>query len=425
MRSKNSYFAAKSVFAVFITLLLALAIVPAQAQATKFTVLHTFHGPPTDGEAPLGVLIRDSAGNLYGTTSEGGTGKCSKYGCGTAFKMDETGSEVWLHSFAGSNGQYPFAGLFRGEAGNLYGTTNQGGAHCYGTGFPGCGTVFKLNETGEETLLHSFAGSPDGWFPEALLVVDGMGNLYGTSSAGGASGGYGTVFQLGTTGSETILHNFAGPPEGGGDGAYSYEGVIRDAAGNLYGVTAAGGAYGAGVVYEVNASGAETLLYSFTGSSDGAIPDSVLLFDSQGNLYGTSAEGGNSECGGTGCGVVFELSPQSGGSWTETVLYEFCSLSECTDGESPGTGPLVRDSAGNLYGTTYFGGTYRSGVVFKLDTTGKETVLHSFTGGADGSFPDAGLTMDNAGNLYGAAEEGGDTNCYAPHGCGVVFKLTP
>ena len=244
--------------------------------------------------------------------------------------------------------------------------------------------------------------------------------------------GIGTVFKIDTNGKETILHSFAGPPDGGGTRALSYEGVIRDAAGNLYGVTSRGGAFGAGVVYEVDAAGKETLLYSFTGGADGSDPDSVLLLDSQENLYGTTAAGGNSECGGTGCGVVFELSPQSGGTWAETVLYTFCSLSSCADGEEPGVGPLVRDSAGNLYGTTTRGGAYRNcngeacGVVFKLDTTGKETVLHSFTGGVDGAIPEVGLTIDGTGNLYGATYGGGDLNCQPKFGgCGVVFRVAP
>lgn len=238
------------------------------------------------------------------------------------------------------------------------------------------------------------------------------------------------MFKVDTNGKETILHSFSGPPDGGGgDGAFSYDGVIRDTAGNLYGVTFDGGAFGAGVVYKLDTARKETLLYSFARGSGGANPDSVLLLDSQGNLYGTTANGGNSECGGTGCGVIFELSPRSGGSWTETVLYTFCSLSNCTDGEGP-VGPLTRDSSGNLYGVTVFGGAYRNcngeacGVVFKLDTSGKETVLHSFTGGADGAFPSGGLTIDASGNLYGVAEEGGAT-CFTSYTCGVVFKIIP
>jgi uncharacterized repeat protein (TIGR03803 family) len=394
-------------------------------------VLHTFRGK--DGSFPTGTLVRDSGGNMYGTTSGGGTGGCDGYGCGTVFKMNKQGKEVWLYSFKGTNEIDPVAGVLRDASGNLYGTTEFGGkitTTCGGVQAGGCGTVFKVDQTGKGAVLYKFKGTPDGYFPEALLVEDPAGDLYGTTYLGGANG-LGAVFKLDTNGSETILHSFAGPPDGGGDGAFSYEGVIRDTAGNLYGATSAGGAYGAGAVYKLDASGKETLLHSFAGyPSDGANPDSVLLFDSQGNLYGTTASGGNSEVCDGGCGTVFELSPKSGGRWEETVVYSFCSIENCADGEEPVSGPLVRDSAGNIYGTTIFGGAYRNcngdacGVVFKLDPTGKETVLHSFTGGADGAFPYAGLTRDSSGNLYGTAWQGG-AMCFTSYTCGVVFKITP
>ena len=421
IQSKKPCSGAKTVLVILVTFLLASAIVPTQARAQTFKVLHTFH--QANGALPYAQLTRDAAGNLYGTTSEGGRGICSNYGCGTAFKLNKNGKQVWLHSFNGKNGRQPMAGLLSGSAGNLYGTTVEGGdMTCFSQG---CGTVFKLDNSGKETVLHKFSGYPDGEMPEALLVKDPAGNLYGTTYLGGASGGYGTVFQLDTAGKETILHSFAGPPDGGGDGAYPYVGVIRDAAGNLYGVTAGGGAYCCGVVYKVDTTGSETLLYSFTGGSDGGGPDSALVMDKAGNLYGTTSSGGNSECGGTGCGVVFELSPQAGGDWTETTLYTFCSQTNCADGEEPGGG-LVRDSAGNLYGTTYFGGTYDDGVIFKVNTAGNERVLHTFTGGADGADPAAGLIMDNAGKLYGTTELGADTKCASDRqGCGVVFELTP
>jgi uncharacterized repeat protein (TIGR03803 family) len=179
------------------------------------------------------------------------------------------------------------------------------------------------------------------------------------------------------------------------------------------------------VVFEFDTAGTETVLHDFAGGSDGAYPSSVLIRDAAGNLYGTTTQGGSAECGGTGCGTIFEVSPALGRGWTEKELYVFCSVSNCADGEGPISGPLVRDSAGNLYGTTYFGGTNDAGIVFKLDGTGKETVLHSFTGGTDGAHPWAGLTMDAVGNLYGTTQAGGDLACYAPVGCGVVFKLTP
>jgi uncharacterized repeat protein (TIGR03803 family) len=422
MRSKKAFPASKPTFVIFMTLLLASAVVPTEAQAQKFNVLHTFHG--RDGGGPEGVLVRDTAGNSYGTAG-GGTGKCSKFGCGTVFKLDRAGNEVWLHSFGGWNGRQPMAGLLRDAAGNLYGTTIYGGKMtqaCGGAQGFGCGVVFKLDKSGKETVLYKFKGMPDGYFSEALLAKDKTGSLYGTTYPGGADG-WGTVFKVDIAGKETVLHNFAGPPNGGGDGAIPGPGVSRDAAGNIYGVTGAGGAYGAGTVFKLDATGKENLLYSFTGGADGGGPGSVLLL-AKGNIYGTTGNGGNSECGGSGCGVVFGLSPQSDGSWTESVLYTFCSLPSCADGERPLAGPLVRDSVGNLYGTTYFGGASDDGIVFKLDTTGKETVLHSFTGGADGAFPYAGLIMDSHGNLYGTTQGGGAT-CYTSFTCGVVFEIIP
>jgi uncharacterized repeat protein (TIGR03803 family) len=430
MRSKKPCSAGKPTCAIFITLLLVSVITVQPAQARKFKVLHTFHGP--NGYGPGGVLVRDAAGNLFGTTEAGGTGKCGTSGCGTAFKLNSYGKQVWLYSFDGPNGSSPSAGLLRNAAGSLFGTTVEGGKStkvCGGIQASGCGVVFNLDKMGKEAVLHKFTGNPDGYFPEALLVEDSAGNLYGTTVAGGVHGS-GTVFKIDKTGKETVLHNFAGKP----DGALPYPGVIRDAAGNLYGVTSDGGTgtacdFGCGTVFEVDTTGKETILHDFDRGADGADPDSVLLFDSQGNLYGTTAAGGNGECGGTGCGTVFELSPQPGGSWKETVLYAFCSLSGCADGEAPGTGPLVRDAHGNLYGTTYFGGAHRNcngdacGVVFRLDTSGKETVLYSFTGGAGGAFPLAGLVMDATGALYGTTQGGGDPSCI--DGCGTVFKIIP
>jgi uncharacterized repeat protein (TIGR03803 family) len=421
MQSKKPYSAAESMFVTFITLLLASTLASAQTQATKFKVLHTFKG--ANGALPGAGLVRDGAGNLYGTTTEGGEGKCGKDGCGTAFKLDKTGKQVWLHSFGGKNGRDP-AGLLRDAAGNLYGTTVEGGdlTKCSSLG---CGMVFKLNSVGGENVLYKFNGDPDGFFPESRLVRDAAGNLYGTTSEGGAYG-FGAVFKVDQTRNETLLYSFTCQS----DGCDPYPGVVLDSADNLYGVAFYGGAAfgnsGYGVVFKLTPSGDFTILHTFD-SEDGANPDSTLLFDSRGNLYGTTENGGSSECGGTGCGVAFELSPNmNGGSWTESVLYAFCSLDNCEDGEIP-DGPLVLDAAGNLYGTTFFGGNDGDGIVFKLDKSGKETVLYDFTGEADGGEPVGGLVMDGLGHLYGTAELGGDRNCAIEkgYGCGVVFELKP
>lgn len=424
MQPKKTCCAMKMVFAILVTFLLASIVAALPARAQRFKVLHTFHGP--NGNSPAGVLTRDPAGNLYGTTEAGGTGKCGNYGCGTAFKLNKSGKQVWLHSFNVNDGEEPISGLIRDAKGSLFGTTTYGGINKCDSG---CGTVFELDSGGRETVLQKIKGQSEGYSPESLLVRDGAGNLYGTAFLGGLYG-YGVIFKVSKSGKETVLYSFSG----GSDGCIPGPGVIADKAGNLFGVTAQGGSgfcdQGYGVVFELDTTGTLTVLHTF-GPGDGEYPGSVLLFDPAGDLYGTTEGGGNSECGGTGCGVVFKLSPQQGGSWTETVLYVFCSLSGCADGEQPISGPLVRDSRGNLYGTTYFGGTSRNcsgagcGTVFELDSGGSETVLYSFTNGVDGATPRPGLTMDAAGNLYGVAQYGGDGSCNPPNGCGVVFKITP
>jgi uncharacterized repeat protein (TIGR03803 family) len=422
MQVKKSCCPTQAVFTIFLTFLLvsAVAIQPAQAK-TKFKVLHTFHGK--DGAFPGGQLVRDVAGNIYGTTGSGGNPTCQQdqQGCGTVFKLSKNGKQVWIHSFDGKNGWGPAAGVLRDTAGNLYGTTIYGGKVITKNNLCGlgCGTVFKLDKTGKkESVLHRFKGYADGYNPEALLTRDPTGNIYGTTISGGFESN-GVVFKVDQAGAESVLYTF----KGGADGGSDYPGLIWGPGSLLYGV-AGWGAFGDGVVFDLDTAGNETVLHSFSGG-DGGGPSSILIADAAGNLYGTTQGGGNRECGGTGCGVVFELSPNSDGSWTETVLYVFCSLTNCTDGEDPLSGPLVRDATGNLYGTTYFGGAYNDGTIFKLDSTGKETVVHNFTGNKDGALPWAGLTMDAAGTLYGTAEIGGDLGCEPRFGgCGVVFRIT-
>jgi uncharacterized repeat protein (TIGR03803 family) len=427
MRSKKPFSAGNPTFVVFIMLLLASAIVPTQAQAQTFKVLHTFHGK--DGGVPAAQLTIDAAGNFYGTTAAGGTGTCTGGGCGTVFKLNKGGKLLWSHSFNFKDGWEPLAGVLRDSAGNLFGTTASGGRVNNACGSVGCGVVFKLDASGKETPLYQFAGSPDGYTPEALLVEDTAANLYGTTTSGGAMNSLGgTVFRVNQAGRERILISFGGIAGQGNPGP----GLILRGNKNLYGVTEDGGTGGgAGTVFRLSTSGKQTILYNFTGGSDGQGPYSILAADSAGNLYGTTFFGGGSNCIAGNCGTVFKLSPHAGG-WTHETLYAFCQLSQCTDGRDPGYGPLVIDRAGNIYGTVLGGGNSGCnrggcGVVFKLDTSGQETVLHIFTGGADGANPFGGPTMDGSGNLYGTAEVGGDLNCPVdkPRGCGVVFKITP
>jgi len=424
--------AASTALALAVVLLLAVAATPgAQAQ---YEVLYRFDGKAAGG-VPFAGVIRDAAGNLYGTTEYGGDLKCFPgVGCGVVFKLNpDTGEETVLYTFTGgTDGAGANAGLIRDAAGNLYGTTPEGGhLNCEAEDdLPhpgGCGVVFKLDTTGNETVLHSFTGAADGSFPEAGVIRDAAGNLYGTTSAGGDPNcvivpGCGVVFKLDTTGKETVLYAFTGES----DGAFPTAVLIRDATGNLYGTAENGGDLncilspeGCGVVFKLKPDTRElTTLYAFTGEAAGAIPFPGVIQDTAGNLYGTTEFGGDNSNPALGFGVVFKLDTTG----KETVLYTFTGGA---DGANPLAG-VIRDAAGNLYGTTEQGGDltcdapYGCGVVFKLDTTGKETVLHTFAGGADGADPTAALIQDAAGNLYGTASAGGfDCNC------GVVFKLTP
>jgi uncharacterized repeat protein (TIGR03803 family) len=262
--------------------------------------------------------------------------------------------------------------------------------------------VFKLDATGKETMLHRFTGSPDGLNPVGTLVRDTKGNFYGTTSGGGdLSCDCGTVFRIDAAGKETVLHRFTG----GADGANPLSGVIRDAAGNLFGTTTLGGASGYGTVFKVDNIGMETVLHSFTGGADGMYPYAGLVPNGV-DLYGTTNLGGAFNYG-----TVFKLDKTG----TETVLHTFTNGA---DGGQPVAG-LIRDATGNLYGTTYSGGASNNGTVFKLDTTGKETVLHSFTGGWNGFGPFGGVVRDAAGNLYGTTNYGGAL------GHGTVYKITP
>jgi uncharacterized repeat protein (TIGR03803 family) len=313
------------------------------------TVLYTFTGG-TDGGGPFAGLVRDDVGNLYGTTAFGGDVTC---GCGTVFKLDPTtDKETVLYSFTGYpvDGAQPQASVVRDKVGNLYGVASGGGAY-------GDGIAFKLDTTGKETLLHTFTGGVDGASSIGELILDGIGNLYGTTFYGGGRE-FGVAFKLNKSGKLTLLHTFTGTP----DGQQPHGGVIRDAAGNLYGTTSVGGANGWGTVFKVDKTGRETVLYSFTGGAGGGrTRGGSLVRDSVGSLYGTTFSGGGGSCQaggyGAGCGVVFKLEKTG----TEIGLHSFTG----SDGAQPRAG-LLRDAAGNLYGTTTEGGANGKGVVFKI-----------------------------------------------------------
>ncbi len=362
-------------------------------EAQTFTLLYTFTDG-TDGGVPLAGVILDPKGNIYGTTEYGGDPKCGNGGCGVVFKLNTAGTETVLHAFTGKagDGEYLGAGVVRDATGNLYGTTPKGGRR-------GWGTVFELNQAGKETVLYGFKNGNDGGDPVAGLLLDSAGNAYGSAAYGGTKG-LGVIFNVGAGGGQTVLHSFRGT-----DGERPYAGLIRDAAGNLYGTTAEGGGHGYGTVFKLG-KGKIRLLYSFTGGVDGAYPYATLVRDQAGNLYGTTTQGGTA-----GVGVVFKINK----SGKETVLYSFAGGA---DGNTPVAG-LIRDTPGNLYGTTENGGTLGYGTVFSVSSSGTETVLYSFTNGADGAFPVAGVVRDAGGNLYGTASQGGGNQA------GTVFEISP
>jgi uncharacterized repeat protein (TIGR03803 family) len=383
-----------SAMLAFAVILLPALVATRPVHAQTFTLLHTFAGAP-DGAYPLAGLVQDAAGNLYGTTSQGGitAGVCTdanagRNGCGIVFKLDPTGTETVLYRFTGGADGLAPNGLVRDAAGNLYGTTSGGAS--------GSGSVFKLDLSGTLTVLHS-SGSSGG------LVMDSAGNLYGTSSDG--------IFKLDPAGTFTVLDASAG----------SAAPLAVDPAGNLYGTVEFGGNTGGacgnkgcGTVFKLDKSGAYTVLYSFPGvGDDGYQPAAGLILDGTGNLYGTTTAGGAPNCVGgqnnpVGCGIVFKLSPTG----AETVL-------SLRGGDYPVAG-LVFDTAGNLYGTTKFtdsGGS--DGVVFKMHPNGVETELHFFTGLPDGQWPLAGVALDPLGNVYGTTSTGG------PLALGTVFKINP
>jgi len=387
--------------------------------ADKETVIYSFKGGNDEG-FPYAGLVFDKAGNLYGTTAGGGL---SDY-YGTAFELSPTSNGGWkisvLHIFTGAtDGASPYAGLVVDADGNLYGTTSAGGNLNYCNGL-GCGTVFRLSPTSgggwKETVLHAFTGGRDGGDPYAGVTFDAEGNLYGTTLKGGAAGecgelGCGVVFRLESSGNdwkETVLHIF-----GGSDGAYPYAGLTFGADGSLYGAASEGGEE-VGTVFRLTPSSDSwrfSVLHRFSVQNDGGYtPRGRPVLDQAGNLYGTTSAGGEG-----GAGTVFRLSQTSSGGWKDTVIHSFTG----NGGRYPLAG-LILDSAGNLYGTTSYGGDV-DGTVFELTpaANGKwqQTVLRALTGNGDGGAPYAEVIFDAAGNLYGTATAGG------AQGWGCVFKL--
>jgi uncharacterized repeat protein (TIGR03803 family) len=413
----NSRRACGGLFALLLPGVLVLLTLSAAAQT--FTVLHDFTGA-LDGRYPYAGVTIDRAGTLYGTASEGAPDED-----GLVFKlMLRNGSWIFypLYHFVNGEGVNPLARVIIGPNGSLYGTTSSGPSGC-----GGCGTVFNVRPAvsipssvaapWNEKILYQFMDGTDGASPgNGDLLFDNAGNIYGTTFSGGdlqACGGFGcgTVYKLTPSGG-AWTETVLHSFTAGNDGATPYSGLTPDGAGNLYGTTVDGGAHGNGTVYQLAPSGSgwtETVIYDFPNSSDGRWPVGGLVFDSAGNLYGATEVGGSG-----GGGTVYKLT-NSNGQWVFTTIYSFT-------GHAGPYSKLTMDAAGNLYGATNGDGSAGVGMVFKLTRSGSGwtfSLLHDFTGGSDGASPLGSVTLDASGNVYGTAEMGG------AYGWGVVFKIAP
>ncbi len=384
-------------------------VVTGIATAQTFTVLHSFGSTSQDGTKPLRALIFDSLGNLYGSTSLGGT-----QGFGTIYRVDPAGNETVVYNFCC---HWSPQEIIRYKA-HIYGSAIVPGCK------DGCGSFFEFS--GESSLVRHILAVESGLVPNQGLAVDASGNLYGTTPTGrsgigcGATG-CGTVYSV-NNGKMIVLYQFTGAP----GGAYPIGGVTLDSAGNIFGTTAGGGKYGAGIAFELSPNGdgtwKEQTIFSYGRVGDGEQGSlQALLIDSRENIYGSSPYGGLG--GGKGsycCGEIYKMRQNSDGSWKKNTLYAFRNIA---DGAYP-TGNLVRDKHANLYGTTQYGGAPQYGTVYKIDPNGVETVLHVFSGETDDGMYPSGVFIDAAGNLYGTTEYGG-AGCAEKYGCGTVFKITP
>jgi len=385
------------------------------AGAQTLTVLHAFTGSP-DGSYPIASLLRDAKGNLYGTTFEGGTDND-----GTVFKVSKGGDETVSFSFDTNHGAFPSQTVIQDASGNLYGVALEG------TGGSGVVFKLSPKGK-ETVLYYFQGGlfNKNPKDPQGGLLMDKAGNLYGTTLSGGNSSCStqgnvycGTVFKLAPNRKLTLLHSFTGKADGGAPAGS----LITDSAGNFYGTASTGGdlnctltnTTGCGVVFKLDPTGKETVLHRFTGNADGAGPAGTLFMDSAGNLYGSATYGGQfgGQCGvlgeDFGCGTIFKI--DTAGKFS--VLHSFNN--DGTEGLNP-NGGLVGDAEGNLYGTTQVSGTDGiGGTVFKVSKTGKLTVLFNFDGSEGGATPFAGVIRDSKGNLYGTTYQGK----------GTVYELTP
>ncbi|HEV3510663.1 MAG TPA: choice-of-anchor tandem repeat GloVer-containing protein [Candidatus Sulfotelmatobacter sp.] len=412
----------KSLVAVLGTVMFVLGGMAMQAaSAQSEAVLHSFSGSP-DGAYVQSSALLPMGGSWYGVTEFGGT-----YDHGTIFKLTDsngTWDESILYNFAGgSDGSYPIGALIADKAGNLYGVTNSGGAQ-------NAGVVYELSYTDgswEQAVLHNFGSGSDGTNPQGPLVFDSHGNLFGTTVTGGGLNG-GTVYEMTLVNgvwNEKVLHSFGGT----NDGYLAYGGLTLDAKGNVFGTTPVGGSnpclgLGCGIVFELVAANgySENTIHQFVGGADGINPNSKLAMDTSGNLYGSTLYGGGrGQCAAgivtTTCGTIFELSPGSNGAWSEKILHRFGGGT----GESEPNSPLILDRNGNLYGETAQTSSSNGTLFALLPRTGGGWALKLlFTfDGSNGANPQGGLRIGPGGVLYGTTIYGGANNY------GVVFSLKP
>lgn len=381
---------------------MAVLVFSALAQPQTFTTIYSFTGG-ADGNLPEAGVIQDSSGNLYGTTWWGGYQHYYPFGYGVVYEVNSSGTETVLHTFCtptqcyvgNYDGMWPIAPVVRDKAGNFYGTTYGGVDY---------GTVFKIDTGGTETVLNNFYRGSNGCLPAQGLITDNSGNLFGTTSECGSTGypGNGTIFKMDSAGNFSVLHSFVGS-----DGAYPYYGhLVMDKKGVIYGVTAMGGAYDAGVLYKLTKDGRFVVLHSFGGTSDGCYLWGTVARDKAGNLYGTTHS-----CGSNGYGAIWKVSKKG----KESILHDFAGYP--ADGCYPFAG-VARDVKGNLYGVTSGCGADNWGTLYELSASGTLTLLHSFSG-TDGEYPYGEVLLTVKGELFGTTTSGG------AYGYGTVWSYVP
>jgi uncharacterized repeat protein (TIGR03803 family) len=381
------------------------------AEESTINVIYSFTGNngTLDGNAPFAPLLNAGGGVFYGTTGYGGGSTNCTGGCGTLFRVNSDGTETVVYAFAGgTDGARPNAGVIAGPDGVLYGTTEFGGngAGCQSAtfisayGYSGCGTVYEITSAAAENVIYSFQGTgEDGFNVLAGVVLGSNGNLYGSTASGGTYLA-GNLFELTPAGVETVLYSFTG----GSDGT-SPNAVTLGNGGGIFGTANGGGASGLGTVFKLSAKGVFKILHTFTGGpGDGAYPETGLLDAGDGNFYGTTPYGGA-----LGFGSLFKITA----SGTMTIAYSFTS----TGGSVSPNGPLIENSAGTIFGTTEFGGTAGYGFVYEYSAGGFTTLvsLPGYPAGSANAM--AGVTLGDGGNLYGTSSLGG------AYDGGTVFKV--